>query len=124
MSVRQTTTALAENIPEVPAEVHLESEFLFSVTWWSAVLAYGIGDGLSTWFLFLADGVQESNPVVLELWPFGFLAAKLAVLAIPVALAALAADRDHIAFRYPPAVFAAILAILGGYATLHNTLLF
>ena len=89
-----------------------------------AVLAYGLGDGLTTAVLFSRPALGEANPVVRALWPWGFVAAKLVVLALPV----VALEVGERVGRVEPVVvsttFSVVLALLGGYATVHNVMLF
>jgi len=88
-----------------------------------ALLAYGVGDGVTTALLYTTPGVGESNPAVRALWPLGFLVAKVVVLAIPVAILELADRSGRVELAVSAVTFALVLALLGGYATWHNLLL-
>lgn len=89
-----------------------------------AVLAYGVGDGVTTAVLFVSPALTESNPFVEALWPYGFVVAKAAVLALPVVALAAGARLERLEPVVVSATFSAVLAALGVYATVHNLLLF
>lgn len=90
-------------------------------------LFYVIGDGITTYLLLVDPEFVEANPAVLALLGVGgfalFAIAKLAVVAISIALILLV-DRielDHI--EVVPIAWCGIISLLGLYATIHNVLL-
>lgn len=82
----------------------------FYALWFLAVLAYGVGDSLTTGLAVIEPGVVETNPVVAlvlaETSIVGFFALKLALFVVLIAISAKGAiDGDRLAYYAPP-VFA------------------
>lgn len=93
----------------------------FYLLWSLAVLAYGLGDTLTTGVVLVAPSIGESNPVVqIALQEFGipgFVAVKAAVFAALILISVKGAiDNDTVSYYGPP-LFA---IVFGSALTLWN----
>lgn len=94
----------------------------FTALWTLPTLTYGVGDLLTTMTVaYAATAVTEANPVVRAAFEAGglagFVALKLAVLLVALAVGVWAARADdRLSYYGTPA----LLAVLGAFLTVYN----
>lgn len=96
---------------------------IFLTSWVFAVVTWGIGDTLTTWYIFSTPEFSEANPFVRSIGFRNFIILKTFVLMLLPVFYTLTRNY-HSAAWVAPVIGCTIFGLLGSYATIHNLLLF